>query len=80
MPDQLWGPIDVANWRETPVTLGRVATEQDVDQGRAAFYLPSETSQPHDLPLPAPAIVREEGVGEPTLVKRLVDALEDPLA
>jgi hypothetical protein len=37
--DTLWGPIPLAQWRRVPHTSGRVATEEDVKAGRAAFYL-----------------------------------------
>ena len=65
---QLWGPIDIREWRRTPAVSGRLATEEDVSLGRAAFHLGGESARPYDLDLPAPAIVREEGVGEPTPV------------
>ena len=68
MTPELWGPIDVRNWRLTPSLNGRVATEQDVESGTATFYVSSETSRPYAIELPAPAIVREEGIGEPTPV------------
>jgi len=59
------GPIDLQRWRSTPAVKGRAATEFDVDAGRAVFAVGGE---PVDLELPVPAIVREEGVGEPTPV------------
>ncbi|HYC59796.1 MAG TPA: hypothetical protein VEK79_09540 [Thermoanaerobaculia bacterium] len=62
---ETWGPIDLKKWRATPITEGRAATEQDVEQGRAAFHVGGE---PVELDLPSCAIVREEGVGEPTPV------------
>lgn len=62
---ELWGPIDLKNWRKTPVTYGRAATDADVAEGRAAFAVGGE---PVELDLPSCAIVREEGVGEPTPV------------
>jgi hypothetical protein len=60
-----WGPIDLKKWRQTPVTEGRAATDDDVAQGRAAFAVGGE---PVQLDLPSCAIVREEGVGEETPV------------
>ena len=35
----LWGPVDVAQWRDTLCMHDRVAVEQDVKEGRATFYL-----------------------------------------
>ncbi len=52
-------------WRATPFTEGRPATDADVAAGRAVFAVGGE---PVELDLPSCAIVREEGVGEPTPV------------
>lgn len=60
-----WGPIDLKQWRKTPVTEGRAATDADVSAGRAVFAVGGE---PVELDLPACAIVTEEDVGEPTPV------------
>ena len=59
------GPIDLERWRATPAVKGRPATEFDVTAGRAVFAVDGE---PVELDLPSCAIVREEGVGEPTPV------------
>lgn len=70
-----WGPIDLKNWRKTPITEGRAATAEDVEQGRAAFQVGGE---PVELDLPKCAIVREEGVGEATPVILIqAERLED---
>jgi len=58
-------PIDMARWRATPAVEGRAATEFDVNAGRAVFAVDGE---PVELDLPSCAIVREEGIGEPTPV------------
>lgn len=42
MTDQLWGPIDLTRWRDVPFVSGRVATEGDVEAGRAVFYIDGE--------------------------------------
>ncbi|HEX2835812.1 MAG TPA: hypothetical protein VHW00_22580 [Thermoanaerobaculia bacterium] len=60
-----WGPIDLKQWRKTPVTEGRAATDTDVSAGHAVFAVGGE---PVELDLPACAIVTEEDVGEPTPV------------
>jgi hypothetical protein len=65
MSQEHWGPIDRKNWRDTPHTEGRAATDDDIAQGRAAFAVGGE---PVELDLPKCAIVREEGVGEETPV------------
>jgi len=63
--DAHWGPIDLKQWRKTPITEGRAATDRDVNEGRAVFAVGGE---PVELDLPACAIVTEENVGEPTAV------------
>ncbi|HEX7810196.1 MAG TPA: hypothetical protein VF608_15780 [Thermoanaerobaculia bacterium] len=62
---EIWGPIDLKQWRKTPVTEGRAATDHDVAEGRAVFAVGGE---PVELDLPSCAIVTEEDVGEPTPV------------
>jgi hypothetical protein len=59
------GPIDIKQWRKTAAVYGRPANDIDVELGRAVFAAGGE---PVELDLPSPAIVREEGVGEPTPV------------
>ena len=46
---------------------GRLATQRDVDDGRAVF-VSEGIAQVHEVSLPAPAIVTEEEIGEPTPV------------
>jgi hypothetical protein len=58
-------PIDLKRWRNTPAVEGRTATDFDVGAGRAVFAVGGE---PIEIELPACAIVREDGVGEPTPV------------
>ena len=55
----IWGQIQLEAWRDTPCTQGRVASEEDVREGRAVFYVDGP-SQAADLPLPHCALVREE--------------------
>jgi hypothetical protein len=57
--------IDMKRWRDTPCVAGRTATELDVSTGRAVFAVGGE---PVELDIPSPAIVREDGIGEPTPV------------
>ena len=58
-------PIELSQWRRTPVVRDRSATESDVDEGRAIFAVGGD---PVDVELPSCAIVREDGIGEPTPV------------
>ena len=47
---EFWGPIDLKQWRATPVTEGRTAKDEDVALGRAVFAVGGE---PVELRLPA---------------------------
>ena len=62
-PPNLWGPIAMASWHATPCIRGQVATEADVKDGRAVFYLDlsaGQKSRPFDLALPCCAILHGE--------------------
>ena len=50
--EDLWDPIDREHWKSTPCLRGRQATEQDVKDGRAVYYINGVTA-PADLTLPA---------------------------
>ena len=45
-------------WKDTPCVSGRLATEQDVKEGRAVFYISGDRSElkPIKISLPACAI------------------------
>jgi len=75
--DKLWGPIDMKNWKAIPCVSGRPATEQDVKEGRAAFYITGDqtTLKPILLTLPACAILREGYKETPVIV---IQAEETP--
>ena len=55
----LWGKIDMAKWKELPCLRGRPATEQDVKEGRAVFFIPTGSTAT-DLQLPFCAIHKSE--------------------
>ncbi len=66
--EDLWGPIHQQHWQATPCIRGRQATEQDVKDGRAVFYV-NGSAIPADLPLPACAYQRiENGSEQPVVV------------
>ena len=75
--DKLWGPIDMRSWKATPCVFGRLATEQDVKEGRATFYIDGDraTLKPITLSLPACAVLREEKKETPVIV---IQAEETP--
>jgi hypothetical protein len=67
MSDELWGEIDIQHWRGVPHISGRVASEEDVQSGRAVFYLgnPDEIgAQAYAIDLPQCAIITDEESGE----------------
>jgi len=76
---ELWGPIDVSRWRETPCISGRLATEADVKEGRAAFYLGGDPTTLKTIPikLPACAILRDADAKTETAVI-VIQAEETP--
>jgi len=51
----MWEEIDSKNWKNVPFISGRVATENDVEVGRAVFHIPSG-SEPYDTELPLFAV------------------------
>ena len=62
MPGQqgnLWGAIESQAWHDTPCISGRVATEHDVREGRAVFYV-SGPSHAANLPLPHCALLHDD--------------------
>lgn len=74
MADQsndLWGPIDISKWEQTPFLSGRVATEEDVKKGVAVFYISeSDDLKPIDIALPSCAILidQEENKETPVII------------
>lgn len=74
MADQsndLWGPIDILKWNQTPFLSGRVATEEDVKKGVAVFYIrETDDLKPIDITLPVCAILidQEENTETPVII------------
>ena len=65
LSDDLWGAVDVSNWKELPVVKSRSATEEDVANGRAVFHVPVgddyQPSTPAEFELPSPAVLVSTG-------------------
>lgn len=55
----MWDPIELDDWKNVQCISGRVATEQDVKDGRAVFY--TNVSEPYEIELPLFALQIEEG-------------------
>jgi hypothetical protein len=53
--DDLWRALKPSDWQTAQAVSGRIATEADVKNGCAVFYIPSG-SVPHRIALPACAI------------------------
>jgi len=71
------GPIHPGNWREVPVTRGRVATEEDVRAGCAVFYLENADSigaLPISLPLPSLAKFLDVNIEVPVVIIQAEEA------
>ena len=63
-----WLPIRQELWQDTPCIKGRRATEEDVRNGAAVFYVSGETN-PAAIPLPACAYqLLDDGTEEPVVV------------
>lgn len=77
--DTLWGPVDMHQWKDTPCISGRLATEQDIKEGKAVFYLDGDRSElkPIQISLPACAIWHDSESKKATPVI-LVQAEETP--
>jgi hypothetical protein len=63
--NDLWGPLSLKTWKNTPHVSGRAATEEDVEEGRACFFIDQIEMAPHDMTIPACAIFRDVQSGEP---------------
>ena len=66
MEDPLWGPIDRARWRLVPHMDATLATEADVEAGRAVFFLGNldeVSARPSSTPLPALAFWHDPDLG-----------------
>ncbi|HLM61203.1 MAG TPA: hypothetical protein VK308_10385 [Pyrinomonadaceae bacterium] len=65
--DDLWGNVNMRDWRNTPCISGRIAVEEDVKAGRAVFYLQDAKeigAKPLELELPSCAILFDEESNE----------------
>jgi len=77
--NDLWGPINIKEWRKTPVVSGRLATEEDVKTGTAVFYLQNAQelgAKPIHLEIPMPAILedKDDGIKVPVILVQAEEA------
>ena len=65
---QLWNSIEKSEWQMTPHVSGRTATEVDVKEGRAVFYVKGG-SDPVAMQLPQCGLqAKEDGSSIPVVV------------
>ena len=74
--EDLWGPIDEEHWKATPCLHGRQATEQDVKDGLAVYYVNGATT-PANLVLPACGYQKLEGGTEQAVVVIQAEVIPD---
>jgi hypothetical protein len=67
MSEGPWGKVDLQQWQTLPHVTSRLASEADVQDGRAVFFL-GNTDQidtaPYDVDLPHCALLVDEESGE----------------
>ena len=59
MEENLWGAIDSTKWQQTPCIKDIIATEQDVKDGRAVFYIIHDDADHEPLNINIPSLVYE---------------------
>jgi hypothetical protein len=63
--ENIWGPIDINNWDKTPHLRDRVATEDDVKNGTATFYVQgTDEHKTIDIKLPKLALLTNDTTNE----------------
>ena len=70
MTDNKFGPIELNNWKEVPFTKGKIATQEDIDLGKAVFRLDSkgEMHTPLEIEIPSLAYYVDQETKEKTKV------------
>ena len=73
MNDTLWGPINPEHWKEIYYMIDKLATEKDVKEGRATFFLENLDeipARPSDIKIPVLAIwtVEDEMENQPVVI------------
>lgn len=66
----LWTPIVLKNWNQTPAINNRVANENDVKEGRAVYYIEGdyENHKPFKINLPKLANLTDSDTKQKELV------------
>lgn len=75
MTVDIWGPIAMAEWQDTPFIVGKPASEQDIEAGIAVFAVPTG-SIPYDISLPTCAIHFSEDKSETPILVIQAEAVD----
>lgn len=72
----MWGKVKLEDWKDVSFISGRVATEEDIENERAVFCIPSG-SEAYETELPLFAIQTNESNGEkPCIVIQIENSPE----
>ena len=64
----LWTPIDIKSWENTPSINGRPATEEDVKNGSAIYCINKADHEPYNILLPKLAYLTDSETRKKELV------------
>lgn len=70
MDEDLWKPIALKNWRQTPAINNRKANEEDVNNGTAVYFIEGnfENHRPYKIQLPKLAYLTDYETKEKELI------------
>lgn len=68
--NELWAPIGLDNWQQVLHIKNKIATEEDVIEGRAVFYIAPNNSphEPLNISIPSIAYYFDEETNERKMV------------
>ena len=70
MEEDLWKPIPLKHWQQTPAINNRIANEQDVIKGNAVYFIEGNSldHKPYKIKLPKLAYLTDYETKEKSLV------------
>lgn len=76
----MWDAIEIEEWKNIPFISGRVATEQDIKEERAVFYIPTG-SESYEIELPLFALkVDEDNVAKTPCIVIQMEKISEGVA
>ena len=72
--DNLWGPVMLNNWQTVLYIKNKIATEQDVIDGKAVFYIGNCDGEHNALNIPIPSTAYH--IDNETSEKKLVIVIQ----